>query len=72
MQPSAQKHEQLSKEDLTNMFVRLQTIKKAEILCGVQIPREKTIQMSGQQFLEQAESVFKELYPLYKLAYDWN
>jgi uncharacterized protein YktB (UPF0637 family) len=72
MKPNALKHEQLSKEDLTNMFVRLQTIKKAEILCGVQIPREEAIHLSGQQFLERAESVFKKLYPLYKLAYDWN
>lgn len=68
MKPEAQQHGQLSNEDLTNMFVRLQTIKKSEILCGYQIPREKAISMSGQQFLDHTHFVFEALLPLYKIV----
>ena len=68
MKPDAQKHEQLTTHDLTNMFVRLQTIKKAEILCGYNIPKEQAIEMSGQQFLDHTQFVFDVLFPLYKLV----
>ncbi len=68
MKPDVQKHEQLTKEDLTNMFVRLQTVKKAEILCGYQIPREEAIRMSAQQFLDLTNLVFKKLLFLYKMV----
>ena len=49
------------------MFVRLQTVKKAEILCGYQIPRDEAIHMSGQQILDKVDFVFNELNPLYKM-----
>jgi uncharacterized protein YktB (UPF0637 family) len=68
MKPEVQKHQQLTKEDLTNMFVRLQTIKRSEILCGYQIPREEAIHLSAQQFLDQTDFVFKQLIPLYKMV----
>ncbi len=68
MKPEALKHGQLTHEDLTNMFVRLQTIKKAEILCGYQIPKQQAITMSGKQFLEQTQFVFETVLPLYKMA----
>jgi uncharacterized protein YktB (UPF0637 family) len=67
MKPEVIKHEELTKEDLTNLFVRLQTIKKAEILCGYQIPVEEAVEMTGNQFIDVTESVFHKLVPLYKL-----
>lgn len=67
MKPDIIPHDGLTKEDLTNMFVRLQTIKKAEILCGYKIPKEEAIRMSGEQFLTQTQSVFEQLMFLYKL-----
>ncbi|GLB60357.1 YktB family protein [Cytobacillus sp. NCCP-133] len=66
--PSAVPHNKLSKDELKSMFVRLQTVKKAEILCGFHIPREEAVSMSPDQFIEKAESVFKNLLPLYKMA----
>lgn len=68
MKPEARKHEQLTEEDLTNMFVRLQTVKKAELLCGYHIPREQAITMSREQFLQQTQSFFETVLPLYQLV----
>jgi uncharacterized protein YktB (UPF0637 family) len=67
MKPEVLHHKDLSKEDLTSMFVRLQSVKKAEILCGYQIPRDQAIGLSGQQILDKVDSVFNELNPLYKM-----
>ncbi|WP_141431329.1 YktB family protein [Bacillus sp. 03113] len=69
MKPDAVKHDKLSKNDLSSMFLRLQDVKKAEILCGYQIPREEAINMSKQDFYEKIDYVFKTLIPLYKLVY---
>lgn len=68
MKPDVFKHADLNKEELKDMFVRLQTIKKAEILCGYQIPREEAINMSGQQMIDQIQNVFTQVLPLYKLV----
>ncbi len=68
MKPDVLKHDQLTKEDLTNMFLRLQTVKKAEILCGYQIPREAAVHMSAQQFLDQTDFVLKKVLFLYKMV----
>lgn len=65
--PDAFRQKNLSKNDLKTMFQRLQTVKKAEILCGYHIPREEAVAMSAERFIEKAESVFKQLVMLYKL-----
>ncbi|WP_428908789.1 YktB family protein [Niallia sp. Krafla_26] len=67
MKPEVLKHNELSIEDLTNMFVRLQTVKKAEILCGYQIPRNQAVQLSGQQLLDKIDTVFNTVSSLYKM-----
>lgn len=68
MNPNVQKHHDLTTKDLTNMFVRLQTVKKAEILCGYQIPRDKAVNMTGQQFIDHTHFVFETVSPLYKMV----
>lgn len=65
--PDAFMQKNLSKNDLKTMFQRLQTVKKAEILCGYHIPKEEAVAMSAEQFIEKAESIFKQLVMLYKL-----
>jgi uncharacterized protein YktB (UPF0637 family) len=66
--PDVVKHSGLSKTELLTMFTRLQTVKKAEILCGYNIPRETAVQMSPQELLDKVDAVFKTLIPLYKLS----
>ncbi|WP_079508290.1 YktB family protein [Mesobacillus jeotgali] len=68
MKPEATMHGELSKEDLLSMFQRLQTVKKAEILCGLNIPREEAVKLSSDEMLSKIEFVFKETLPLYRLA----
>lgn len=66
--PTVIRHSDLTKKELQEMFVRLQKIKKAEILCGINLPKEEAIKMAPEDFLTTAESVFKELIPLYKMV----
>ncbi|MBS8263301.1 DUF1054 domain-containing protein [Mesobacillus boroniphilus] len=68
MKPEATIQSELSKEDLLSMFKRLQTVKKAEILCGLNIPREEAVKLSGDEMLSKIDFVFREILPLYKLA----
>lgn len=44
--------------------------KNSELIVGIEIPKDEAIAMSGQQFVERAERVFKELGPLYTLLRD--
>ncbi|MBI0578339.1 DUF1054 domain-containing protein [Neobacillus cucumis] len=66
--PETVKHQELSKEELQSFFQRLQTVKKAEILSGFVMDREKVIQLKPEELLEEIETVFKQVAPLYKLA----
>lgn len=66
--PDTLRHKDLSKEELKSLFERLQTVKKAEILCGMTIPKEEAVTMSADEFISKVESVFNALIPLYKLA----
>ena len=67
MKPEVIPHSTLSNEDLNDMFNRLQTVKKAELLCGYQIPREEAVQLSGDQLVEIIHDVFVHLIPLYNV-----
>ncbi|MBY0120854.1 DUF1054 domain-containing protein [Bacillus sp. S/N-304-OC-R1] len=66
--PFAHTHGEMTKEELKAMFMRLQNVKKAEILCGINIPRKAAIEMAPEIFLNRAESVFRTLLPLYKMS----
>lgn len=66
--PVSKLHQNVSKEELITMFQRLSTVKKAEILCGYQIPREQVIKMDPEELLNKIEVVFESLLPLYRLS----
>lgn len=66
--PNAYLHKDLTKDELKSLFERLQTVKKAEILCGVHIPREEAVAMSSDEFISKVDQVLNALIPLYKLA----
>ncbi|MGV3466184.1 MAG: YktB family protein [Heyndrickxia sp.] len=67
MKPDAKAMKEMSKDDLMQLFTRVQTVKKSEILCGINIPREQVVKMSGDQLLNQIQDTFNTLVPLYKL-----
>ncbi|HJV30882.1 MAG TPA: DUF1054 domain-containing protein [Bacillales bacterium] len=66
--PRTIQHRHLSKEELLSFFTNLQTIKKAEILCGYRIDRDIAINMAPAHLLQLIDSVFAKLIPLYKLT----
>ena len=65
MKPDVIPHDTLTLDSLNNMFERLQTVKKAELLCGYKIPREEAVKLSGDQLVEIIRDVFVHLIPLY-------
>jgi uncharacterized protein YktB (UPF0637 family) len=67
MRPDAVLHSDLNREDFINMFERLRTVKKSEILCGIQIPRDQAVEMSGDELVKVIHDVFVKLIPLYKM-----
>ncbi|MDX5476446.1 MAG: DUF1054 domain-containing protein, partial [Bacillaceae bacterium] len=67
--PDVLKHNDLEKEDLEQLFTRLANVKKAEILCGIQIPRDEAIKLSGQETIDKIEDAFKQLSSLYLFAH---
>jgi uncharacterized protein YktB (UPF0637 family) len=66
MKPISIKHGNISKEDMLSYFERLQNVKKAELLCGYEIAREKVVEMDGEELLKQIDYVFNKVAPLYK------
>lgn len=64
--PDTVQHGQLSKVDLLSLFTKLQTVKKAEILCGYRIEREMVGEMGSFLLLNKIDEILKKLIPLYK------
>ena len=69
MKPEVLKHSELTKEDLEQLFARLINVKKAEILCGIQIPRDEAVKLSGQETIDKIENAFKKTNSLYLLSH---
>jgi len=66
--PDVTKHDELNKGEIEQMLHRLQNVKKAELLCGVNIPRDEVINLSKEEYLTLIEQTFKTLLPLYELS----
>lgn len=60
-------HGQLVKDELHSYFDRLKDRKKAELLCGYIIDRDKAVQLNADELLEQINHVFNKVVPLYKI-----
>ena len=67
MKPDVLHHNALSTDDLSNMFERLAKVKKAELLCGFQVPRDEAVKIHGDELIEMIRDVFVHLLPLYNV-----
>ncbi|WP_455675873.1 YktB family protein [Pradoshia sp.] len=67
MKPDVLHHDALSTEDLSKMFERLAAVKKAELLCGFQLPREEAVKIPGDELIKMIRDVFVHLLPLYNV-----
>lgn len=61
-------HRQMTKDQLRDLFRNLQTVKKSEILCGINIDRPIAVNMKPAELLQKIEEAFIKLTLLYKLA----
>lgn len=68
MVPTGLAHESLTDGELADLFVRLKTVKAAELTCGIHIPRDEMLRLDGEAFLERVEETFRTVLPLYKMA----
>jgi uncharacterized protein YktB (UPF0637 family) len=66
--PDGIKHNILGKKGLKELIKRVQTIKKAELLCGVHISRDEVLKMTPEELVNHIENTFKTLIPLYKIS----
>ncbi|KMJ58481.1 hypothetical protein AB685_11395 [Bacillus sp. LL01] len=59
---------EMTEETHKELFERLINVKKAEILCGIQIPQEEAIMLSGDETIARIEEAFQTLRELYNLS----
>ncbi|TMU87932.1 DUF1054 domain-containing protein [Bacillus sp. BHET2] len=65
--PDATPFSSLSQEQFVALSERVQNVKKAELLCGLHLDREKVISLTGDELLKKIKSAFETLLPLYKM-----
>ncbi|MBB6729531.1 YktB family protein [Cohnella zeiphila] len=68
MVPAGELHGDLSDEQLAALFARLESVKAAELTCGIHIRRGDPLLAAGDALLRTAEATFATLLPLYRMA----
>ncbi|MFC4320337.1 YktB family protein [Litchfieldia salsa] len=58
----------LDQEGLVTLFDRVINVKKAEVLCGLNIPKAEAIDMGEKEWINLIDDTFKKLIPLYEIA----
>ncbi|MFE0556055.1 YktB family protein [Paenibacillus sp. NPDC058910] len=69
MNPSGTPHQDMSEEDFTRLIEKLKQVKKAEVMCGLRIPREEAVKLEGDELVQKVQETFESLLPLYKMAF---
>lgn len=66
MSPGGTLHKDTDIQTLQSMADKLNTVKKAEIMCGLSLDRDHPILQDGDKLLATIEETFETLLPLYK------
>ncbi|MED4311966.1 DUF1054 domain-containing protein [Heyndrickxia coagulans] len=66
--PGGIRTDRMNHHTLKEFFRRMQVVKKAELLCGLEIPREEAAGMSPDELAKTIEDVFVHVLPIYKMA----
>jgi uncharacterized protein YktB (UPF0637 family) len=69
MDPSFTMDKDLSDESLAQLIERLKTVKKAEILCGIELKRDDARLRDPAALSAVIEATFEQVLPLYRLAF---
>jgi uncharacterized protein YktB (UPF0637 family) len=67
--PEVTLHQDMNKKDFEEVIYKLKNIKKAEILCGLQLPNNSPILSDGSQLIKTIEQTFEQLMPLYRISF---
>lgn len=59
----------MSKESFGVLINKLKQVKKAEVMCGLRIPREEAASIEGDKLVETIQDTFETLLPLYRMAF---
>ncbi|UXH45561.1 DUF1054 domain-containing protein [Rossellomorea vietnamensis] len=65
--PDAASFSSLSQDEFIALTERVQNVKKAELLCGLHLDRDSVTKMTGDELIQEVESAFETLLPLYKM-----
>ncbi|WP_028782632.1 YktB family protein [Thalassobacillus devorans] len=68
MKPEAISQKDLTEEKFSEMVDRLENVKKAELLCGLNIDRNDPVLKNPDKFLARCKGAFETLEPLYRMA----
>lgn len=68
MKPDATPYNSMSRDDLLALTKRVQSVKKAELLCGLHLDRDTVTKMSGEELMDKITVAFETLLPLYKMS----
>ncbi len=67
--PEMTPHSKMNKKDFEQMIIKLNTIKKSEILCGVKLEKDHPLLSDEVQLVQAIENTFEQLMPLYRMSY---
>ncbi|WP_044337536.1 YktB family protein [Rossellomorea aquimaris] len=65
--PDAIPFSSMSQDEFIALTERVQNVKKAELLCGLHLDRDTAIKLNGDEFIQEVNSAFETLLPLYKM-----
>lgn len=60
----------LDRDNWERTLKRLTTVKKAEFLCGILIPRKEAVNLNGNVLQKKIEKTFEQLLPFYHLSFE--
>ncbi|MGG3282690.1 DUF1054 domain-containing protein [Paenibacillus solani] len=69
MNPEGTTHQSMSEQDFARLIEKLKQVKKAEVMCGLRIPREEAVKLTGDELIHTVQETFEKLLPLYKMAF---
>lgn len=69
LQPQTVLHKSMRQDELIEMGERLRKVKKAELLCGIEIPNNDKLLANSEELLSTMEKAFETLMPLYRLSF---
>ncbi|WP_270172115.1 YktB family protein [Paenibacillus sp. SYP-B4298] len=62
-------HREMTDEALRTLIARLQQVKAAEVLCGLELNRHDPLLQDGERLITTIEQTFETLLPLYRMSF---